>query len=170
MPGAQTVRIPASRVYRMRPWQHIIGIVFLVFGLAFGIAVWSQVLTGQKEAIFLEMMVPVLFTAVAVLILHRASQNYVQVSESAVVLRTLSAHRILPIHLIRGRRIYIDPGDGESPDIRHLVLESDDDRYQTLDIEDLYSFGEPFRTWFHSLRDLDEADKSGPKTSNFGLV
>ena len=95
MPGAQTVRIPASRVYRMRPWQHIIGIVFLVFGLVFGIAVWSQVLTGQKEASFLEMMVPVLFTAVAVLILHRASQNYVQVSESALASSELAPTKLL---------------------------------------------------------------------------
>jgi hypothetical protein len=61
-------------------------------------------------------------------------------------------------------------GDTNSPDVWHLVLESDDDRYPRIDLEELYRFDEPFYRWFNALPDLDEIDKTRPKTSNFGLV
>ncbi|MFZ0303284.1 MAG: hypothetical protein WAL75_11375 [Terracidiphilus sp.] len=53
----------------------------------------------------------------------------------------------------------------------HLKVESDDDRYVSLDFqENAFRFDSAFFDWFKSLPDLDELDKTGPKTSDFGLV
>ena len=82
----------------------------------------------------------------------------------------LSGQTVLPFDKIRGRRRYFDPGYQNAPGAWHLVFESNDDRYNSIDIEDLYRFDSFFQEWFHALPDLDELDKKVPKPSNFGLV
>ncbi len=51
-----------------------------------------------------------------------------------------------------------------------LKIVSDDDRFPSLDFDEKYKFDETFRAWFNQLPDLDEADKTAPKTLNSGLV
>jgi len=144
-----------TRVYRKRRSQHGVGIIFVTTGLLLWVAIWTQAIRGTREARMLDMIFPVLFTAVSLVLTIRAHRADVRTSETAIKVQTLVHHWILPIQIIRGRRTYVER-DEESLDVRHLVLVSDDDRFPSLDIEDLYNFDEPFRAWFYSLPDLDE--------------
>lgn len=159
-----------ERVYRMRSSQRVIAIILLVAGLFFLVGFWGSVLSGARDAKFFELMVPMLFLLLAVFFTVRAFRNSVRLSDQVIELRSLRGTRTLPLDKIKGRRRYLSRGDGESPDVWHLVLESNDDRYPKLDIEELYRFDDRFYIWLSSLPDLDELDKSRPKPSNFGLV
>ena len=163
--------IPSNdRVYRMRSSQRFTAIVLLVVGLFFSVGIWAGVLSGARDPKFFEMMAPVLFSLLAALFTIAAFRNSVRFSSQSIELRSLSGTRVLPLDKVRGRRRYLSRGDGESPDVWHLVLEPNDDRYPKLDLEELYRFDEGFYAWFNSLPDLDEFDKTCPKPSNFGLV
>jgi len=101
--------------------------------------------------------------------MNRAFRNSVQLSETTIELYGISDNAVLPFDKIRGRRRYLDRGDEDSPSVWHLVLGPNDDRLKKVDIEELYQFDDFFYQWFNGLPDLDELEKTGPKTSNFGL-
>ena len=94
----------------------------------------------------------------------------VTLGESEIRLRSGFAEKRLPIDKIRGRQRYYNAGDGEAGGEWRLKIVSDDDRFPTLDFGEQFNFDDAFRTWFSHLPDLDEADKTKPKTSNFGFV
>lgn len=159
-----------GRTYRMRSSQRLVSIVLLAFGLFIWVGIWGGVLAGTRDPSFFEMMVPVLFSLAGALFAFRAFSNSVRFSDHAIELRGLSGTKILPIDKIKGRRRYLSKGDADSPDVWHLVLEPNDDRFPKLDIEKSYRFDEDFYSWLNALPDLDKIDKTGPKTSNFGLI
>jgi hypothetical protein len=161
--------MPTHR-YRMKSSQRAICITLCVAGLFILLVFWGGVLTGRREPKILEMMFPVVYLVFAGTMTIRSYRNQVALSESAVELRSLQCDNILPLDKIKGRRRYFSPGDDVAPGIWHLVLESNDDRYPKLDIEELYRFDDAFYQWFNQLTDLDESDNHRPKTSNFGLV
>jgi hypothetical protein len=157
-----------TRIFRMRSSLRSVGIIFATVGLLLWVAIWAQTFRGTRAVRTLDLVFPVLFTAISLVFAMRAHRTDFRISETKIELQTILRRRVLPVHVIRGRRIYL--GRSESSDVWHLVLESGDSRYPSLDIEDLYDFDEPFRAWIHSLRDLDEIDKSRPKNPNFGMV
>lgn len=157
-----------TRIYRMRSSLRSVGIIFAIVGLLLWVTMWAQTIQGTREVRVLDLVFPVLLTIISLVFAIRAHQTGLRISETMVEVQTILHHRVLPIHAIRGRRIYLDRG--ESSDVWHFVLEAGESRYSSLDIEDLYSFGEPFPAWFNSLCDLDEADRFRPQASNFGLV
>jgi hypothetical protein len=160
----------AERVYRMRSSQRVVAIVLLVVGLLFSVAIWVPVLSGRRDPKFLKMMFPILFLTAAALFTIRAFRSLIRLSDEAIELHGFSGARILPLDKIRGRRRYLSRGDEDSPDVWHLVLESNDDRFPKLDIEELYRFDDKFYAWFTSLPDLDELGETRPKPSTFGLI
>lgn len=159
-----------TRVYRMRSSQRVITIILLVAGIVFTSAIWAGTLTGQRDPKFFELFFPVVYSLFAAVMMVRAFRNAVLLSSTSIELRTLRGSRQLSFDQIKGRRRYLDRGGDESPNIWHLVIESNDDRFPKLDIEELYRFDETFYAWSKALPDLDELDKTQPKTSNFGLI
>lgn len=157
-----------TRIYRMRSSLRSVGIIFATLGFLLWVVIWVQTIRGTRAVRTLDLVFPVLFTAVSLVFAIRAHRTDFRISETKIELQTFRRRRVLPIHVIRGRRIYL--GRGESSDVWHLVLESGDSRYPSLDVEGLYNFDEPFRDWFHALPDLDLDDKSRPKASTFGLI
>ena len=159
-----------SHVYRMNPRQLIVSSAILVGGLVFSVAIWVQVLAGTREPSFYEMTVSVAITLLACVFTVRAFRSSICLSETAIEKRGLTGTITLPLDKIEGRRRYLDQGDDDSPNVWHLVLEPNDDRFPRLDIEEVYRFDDSFYRWFNGLPDLDELDKRKPKKSNFGLV
>jgi hypothetical protein len=159
-----------TRIYRMKSSQRIVSIVLVLVGLLFTVGIWGSVLTGTRGPKLLEMMFAILFSLAAAIFTLRSFRNAVRFTEDTIELQSLSGTRVLPLNKIKGRRRYLSRGDMNSPDVRHLVLEPNDDRYPKLDLEELYRFDEIFYIWFNALPDLDEIDKAQPKASNFGLV
>ena len=159
-----------THVYRMNPGQHVVGIVVLAIGLVGIVGIWTGVIMGTREPSVFEMMIPVIIAVGAALFTIRAFHNSVCLSDAALVVRGLSGTRVLPLDKIEGRRKYLDKGDEHSPSVWHLVVESNDDRFPKLDIEEIYRFDDFFYRWFDALPDLDEADKHRPKPSNFRLI
>jgi hypothetical protein len=159
-----------DHIYRMKTSQRVVSIVLLVAGLLFTVGIWWSALTGTREPKFLEMMFPPVFSLVAAIFTWRSFQNMVRLSEDALEFRGPSGMRVLPFDKIKGRRRYLSRGHVDTPDVWHLVLEPNDDRYTKIDLEELYRFDQAFYTWFNGLPDLDEIDKANPKVSNFGLV
>jgi hypothetical protein len=147
----------------MKSGQRFVGIVLLTFGLFFGVAIWGGVISGVRAPNFLEMMFPIAFSLFAGVFTLRA---FSQLSSSLGNRDRVAQHFRPQGIAIR----YLAPGDKTSPSVWHLVFESNDDRFVKLDIEELYRFDDFFCKWFDELPDLDELDKTQPKTSNFGLV
>ena len=154
----------------MKSGQRVVAIVMLAAGLLFTVAIWAGVLTGIRDAEFVEMMFPIAFSVLATLFIIRSFRNRIRVSDHAIELYGLSGTRSLPIDKIRGRRRYYDPGDAESPGVWHVVFESNNDQFPTIDVEEVYNFDDAFYQWFQSLPDIDQLKKTLPKTSNFGLA
>lgn len=158
-----------ARIYRMKSSQRIGSVILLLFGLVFTSGVWGSILFGSREPKLLDMMFPIAYSLVAAIFTWRSFKNRVRLSKETVELHSLSGTRVLPISSIKCRRRYLSRGDTNSPDVWHLVLESEDDRYPKIDLEELYRFDEQFYRWFNALPDLDEIDKTRPKTSKFRL-
>lgn len=72
--------VAGYRVYRMRSSQLIVSIVLLVFGLFFLLATWGGVLSGMRDAKFLEMMFPIAFSLGAAFFIIGAFRNSVHLS------------------------------------------------------------------------------------------
>ena len=159
-----------NHIYRMKTSQRVVSIALLVVGLLLTVGIWWSELTGAREPKLLEMMFPIVFLLLAAIFTLRGFQNTVRLSEDSLEFRGPSGTRVLPLDKIKGRRRYLSRGDVDSPDVWHLVLEPNDDRYTKIDLEELYRFDEAFYTWFNALPDLDEIDKANPRVSNFGLV
>ena len=161
----------ATRIYRIGWFQRVFCIVFMGFSVLSLVVFWGGAISGAREASLIEILIPILFLALGGFFTARAFRNYVALSQSDIRLQSLFELQALPFDKIRGRRRYLVKGDYESPSVWHLKVVSDDDRFPTLDFEEsYYTFDDYFRTWFRSLPDLDERDKTGPKLSNFGLV
>jgi hypothetical protein len=159
------------RVYRQRPWLRIFAIVFTGFGLLFSIVFWTETLAGQRESTFSDLFVPVVLLMVGVLLIFVSFRSYIGLSPLMIEYRLPYRRDELPIEKIRGRRRYLDKGGYEMPSVWRIKIESDDDRYPSLDFqENSFRFDRAFFDWFKSLPDLDELDKTRPKTSEFGLV
>ena len=146
-----------TRIDRMRSSLRSVGIIFTTVGLLLWGATWTQTIRGTREVNMLDLVFPVLLTAVSLFFALRAHRIGLRISETEIELQTILHHWVLPIDAIRGRRIYLGWSGAASSDVWHLVLESGDPRYPSLDIEDLYNFDQPFRDWFHYLRDRGEA-------------
>ena len=160
-----------TRTYRKGWSLRIFGLVFLAMSLLFLVAFWGGAISGEREASLLEMFIPILFLLVGGLITASAFKDRIILTQSSIEMQTLSSRKTLPLDKIRGRRRYLDKGSGDSPDVWHLIIESDDDRFPTLDFEEnYYTFDDSFRAWLNALPDLDLLDKDKKKTSNFGLV
>jgi hypothetical protein len=173
MPTDQTTSyFPQPRIYRMRPSRRIVGIILVLVGILLVVVIWGGVITGATKPSFIRMMVPILWTIVAGLFAISTIRAQVRVSDTEIEQRTLRRRHTLPFDKIRGRRRYVSRGGEDSPEVRHLVLEPNDDRFPKLDIEEFYGFDERFYQWFNSLPNLDEVDnsKTTAKASNFGLV
>ena len=162
--------IATSRVYWMKPGERIVGIILCSPGLFFLVAFWRPVLLGTEEPNFLELMFPIVYLLISGIFTVKAFRSFVRLSENSIELRSLSGSSLLPFDKIKGQRRYVDNGDENSPTVRHLVLEPNDDRFPKLDIEETYRFDDSFYRWFNALPDLDELDKRNPKPSDFGLV
>ena len=163
--------LQTTRIYRMGWGQRIFGFVFSGLSIFFLVAFWGGALSGAREATFLELFIPIVFLMVGVFLTVRAFKNFIALSEMEISLHSLSGQQTLLLTKIRGRRRYLDHGTDESPSIWYLKIESNDDRYAAIEFaESYYKLDEIFRTWFKSLPDLDELDKTRPKPSNFGLV
>lgn len=133
-----------EHVYRMKSSQRVVAIVLVVAGLLLLVAFWGGVLSGLRDAKFVELMFPVLFLLLAAFFTVRAFRNSVRPSDQVIELRGLSGTNTLPLDKIKGRRRYLSKGNDESPDVWHIVIESNDDRFPKLDIEELYRFEDAF--------------------------
>jgi hypothetical protein len=159
------------RVYRQRPWLRIFAIVFTSLGVVFSIAMWTETLTGRRESTFSDLFVPIVLVMGGMFFLYVSFTNYVALSPSMIEYRSPFGRDELPLGRVRGRRRYLDKGGYKMPREWRLKVESDDDRYPALDFQERYfKFDAAFYDWFKSLPDLDAADETSPKTSNFGLV
>ncbi len=154
----------------MKSGQRMAGIVLSVLGLVFLVAIWGEVLFGEREANALEMMFPVAYLLFAGFFTVRAFRNMVSLTESAIELRGITDCRVLPFDKINGRRRYLVACDENAPSVWHLVLEPNDDRFPKLDFEETYRFDDAFYAWFSKFPDLDARDKVKHQDSNFGLV
>jgi len=161
----------AKRIYRISWGQRAFSIVFTTFGAVFLVAIWGGVISGTREASWIEVVVSIALPLGGGFFVARAFKDYVALSETEIRHQGLFKLQMLPFDKIRGRRRYLVKGDGKSPAVWHLKVEPNDDQFPTLDFEEsYYTFDEYFRTWFGALPELDERDKTGPKPSNFGLV
>jgi hypothetical protein len=161
----------ATRIYRIGWGQRVFCIIFMGFSAFLLVGFWGGAISGAREANWIELVIPPVFLTVGGFLTVRAFKDFIALTESAIRHQTLFELRTLPFDRIRGRRRYLVKGDGKSPSVWHLKVESNDDQFPTLDFEEsYYTFDEHFRTWFSGLTDLDERDKTGPKVSNFGLV
>jgi len=159
----------SRRVYRMRTSQRFVWVVFLAFGVLIGVGEVYGVLSGVAQPTFLTTIFPPVFIALTAIGTLRAFSNWISLSDAEFEACTLRGKRVLPRDKVRGRRKYCDDS-AEGPNVWHLVVETNDDRFPKIDIEELYQFDDYFYRWFNSLPDLDELDKYKLKTSNFGLV
>ncbi len=162
--------IPATRIYRVSWLQRPVALGIFAVWSFFSIAIWVAVLRGDRDPSFYELFGVLCCTLFVGFFVVRAFRSSVSLTETAIVLSSLSGTRILPYDKIRGRRRYYEPGDADSPGSWHLRFESTDDRYPSLEMDEIYNFDEEFRRWFNSLPDLDQLRRAGPKPSNFGLV
>lgn len=159
-----------TRVYRLNVFKKaVVWIVFLVF-LIFATAIWTEVLIGQREAKFVELVGSLFGVLLVGYMCFHAMVSTLTVTDNSVELKTGWGKQCLPKARIRGRRKRYSPGDGEGQGEWYLKLESDDDRFPTLEFEQSYDFDSEFNRWFESLTNLDELDQTRPKPSNFGLV
>ena len=159
-----------SRVYRMNAFQRVFCLIFTGFAAVAFVAIWYGILSGAREPKFGDMAVPVILLIAGALFTFRAFRNSVYLSDNAIRFKSLVDDSVLPFDKIKGRRRYLDKGDADSPSIWHLVIESNDDRFPKIDLQETYKFDDHFYRWFNALPDLDELDKHRLKTSNFGLV
>ena len=96
-----------------------------------------------------------------------------RLSEDSIKVGRVWGSKILPFDKIEGRRRYTEKADPYSTPARHLVLESNDERFTRLDIKESDIFDEHFYRWFDSLIDLNELDgieEPQSKYANFSLV
>lgn len=74
-----------NRVYRMKSSQRFVATVLLIVGFFFSVGIWGGVLTGIRDAKFLELMFPIVFTLVAATFTVRAFRNAIYFSDNAIV-------------------------------------------------------------------------------------
>lgn len=76
MPSVE-VKPEVTHIYRMSRWQHFVGIAVLTIGLLVLVGIWSEVLTGARDAHFVEMMIPVILAPIGALFSIGAFRNTV---------------------------------------------------------------------------------------------
>lgn len=160
-----------TRIYRIGWGQRVFCIVFMALSVVFLIGFWGGAISGEREATWLELMIPIVLLIMGSFFTARAFRNYIALLQTEIRIQTILGRQTLPLDKIRGRRRYLSRGDGESPSIWYLKLEPNDDRFPPLEFEEShYTLDDPFFRWFNALPDLDALDKLRPKTSNFGLA
>lgn len=156
---------PVGRVYRMRLWWRCFTVAYLASGLIFLGSVIGRAFTGAKPPTFGDIAGSTFLSLVALGLVGHALTSALSFGDDSVELGSVFRSRSLPLSAIRGRREYVSQGTRSRT--RYIKLESDDDRFPSLDIaKSYYTFDQRFWAWFNSLRDVDAADKG----SNFGLV
>jgi hypothetical protein len=159
---------PLYSVYRPSWLWKVFALLFLAVGAFFTYKFWQGPLFEQEVPKPMEMMIGVVLVAAGLGMAIHAFEARVRFTIDAIEHRTIFGVRKLPLDGIRGRREYVVRG--EEGNTRHLKLEPDDDRLQTIEISKSYNFDAAFYGWFYSLPDLDAKDKEVHKDSNFGLV
>jgi len=163
--------IRAARIYRIGWGQRVFCIVFMTLSVFFLVGFWGGAISGEREATWLELMIPIVFLIVGGFFTARAFRNYIALSQGEICVQTIFERQTLPFDKIRGRRRDLRQGDDEFPSIWYLKLEPNDDRIPTLEFEETYyTLDDHFFAWFNALPDLDALDKTTPEKSNFGLV
>ena len=165
----------SEHVYRMGWGLRVFGIVFTLMSAFFLIAFWGGAISGGRPATLFEMLLPIAFITVGVLLIVSSFKNYVSISQTEISLQTIVKRQTLPLNKIQGRRRYLDKGGYEFPSVWYLRLEPNDDRFPIVEFQEKhYKLDDFFYAWFNALPDLDRMDKEreekGTHTSNFGLV
>jgi hypothetical protein len=164
------IAAPVNRVYRMQYWLMALALLFLAFGSLFLIKELRELTSGELELKPLDVVVGTVFFAVGFFLTIRFYSSRVKFTSDAIERSNIFNSARLPYSAIRGRREYVVRGGEDGGETHYLKLEPNDDRFPALDFIKAYNFDDAFYSWFNQLPDLDEEDKTGPKTSNFGLV
>jgi len=154
----------------MQHWLMVLALSFLAVGSLFLFTEIRNLLLGELEWKPMNIFVGVVFFAVGLFLTIRFYSSRVTFTSDAVEQSNIFNSKRLPYSAIRGRREYVVRGGEDGGETRYLKLESNDDRLPALDFIKAYNFDDAFYSWFNRLPDLDEKNKTRPKTSNFGLV
>ena len=163
-----------SRTYWL--WPRGMGIFYWVMALSISLSDWWPILFGAKKARMHDFIFPSLYILFACFSVIMAYRTFIRLSKDSIEVRRLWGSKALPFDKIKGRRSYTEKADPYSTPARHLVMESNDDRYPRIDIrikKDNDRFDESFYRWFDSLPDLDKLDgieEPRSKYANFSLV
>jgi hypothetical protein len=154
-------------------WPRGMSVFYWVLGVMMIASDWWPIFRGTKKADFHDIIFPSLYLLLACFATLMAYRTFIRLSADAIEVRHLWGSQILPFHKIKGRRRYTEKADPYSTPPRHLVLESNDDRFPRLDMKEAREFDESFYRWFDSLPDLDKLDgiiEPQSKYTNFSLV
>jgi len=160
---------PVGRVYRMQLWLLAFALVFVAFGSFFVLTSFRDLVYGELEWKPGHLLVGTIFFLVGLFLTLRFYSSRVACPVDGIEKRNIFNSRRLPYSAMRGRREYLLEST-EGGGTRYLRLESNDDQFPKLDFMKAYNFDDAFFRWFNQLPNLDEEDKTRPKTSNFGLV
>lgn len=150
-------------------------IFYWILGVAmFADRWWPMLFRGRKPDLS-DFIFPSLYLSTFGILTVLAYRTYIRLTKDSIEMRSFWRRQVLPFDKIKGRRRYTEKADPYSTPARHLVLESNNERFPRLDIKikDSYRFDEPFYSWFDSLPDLDKLDgleESTSKYANFSLV
>ena len=156
-----------SRTYRMKFTVLIRGAFFALAGVILRPLFEEKARSGDGFQLFFYIVIPVALIVFGLLTILRALQNRVCLTDTAIEVQGLFESESLPLEKISGRRRYTTLG--KLPE-RHMVLVSNENRFEKLDIEEVYRFDQFFYDWFNAFPDLDELEPTGPKPSDFELV
>lgn len=159
------------RAYRMKSSHRAVCIVLLAAGIFFFAVFLVRAIWDTEEVSLPVLLFPILFVLFGVFLTVRSFGNVLTLTQTSIELQTPFGRRALPFDKISGTRRYLAGGGGEGPEVWHIKLESNDDRFQSLDFEEsYYTLDEYFDAWFRELPDLDAHTSKRLKTSNFGMV
>ena len=163
--------IAVPRTYWLKPRG--LGVFYCVLAaVMLGSHRWP-ILSGTKKPSLSDFIFPFLYCLIAGFFTVGSFRSFVRLSEDSIKVGRVWGSKILPFDKIEGRRRYTEKADPYSTPARHLVLESNDERFTRLDIKESDIFDEHFYRWFDSLIDLNELDgieESQSKYANFSLV
>ena len=158
----------AARIYRTKWWRRAVPIFLVALGLLFLTGLIERGVSEVSQQQIISLLGVSAFLLLGIFMTGDAFRSTITLTADAIEVRTLLRSSQLPLNAIRGRREYV-VNSGRTR-TRYLRLESNDDRLPALYFEKSFSFDTHFFAWFNALPDLDELDKSGLKTSEFGLV
>jgi hypothetical protein len=161
---------PVNRVYRTKLWHLALAFAILPYGFFSLLTEFRKMPSAEGRFDATDVVLGIISVAIGVYLTIRFFSFRVTFTLDAVEQSNIFNSKRLPYSAIRGRREYVVRGGEDGGETRYLKLEPNDDRFPTLDFMKAYNFDDAFYSWFNQLPDLDEEDKTRPKTSNFGLV